>query len=142
MQVAAKRLPWPGWFVERSRFQASMDGAVFDEFTSAVVTIAFEHGVGVLHPRLIGEVGDGFPSRGPVHIVTAYNPRGPVSDKASNAARHRALLDHVETIGVESFTTVGSGADGSMRETECAACRLGPGVRDRAGSEIRPERHL
>ena len=81
-----------------------------------MVTIAFEQGVCVLHPRLPGDVGDGFPFRGPVHVVTAYNPRGLVSDEASNAARHRALLDRVETIGVESFATVGSGTDGSMRE--------------------------
>ena len=93
-----------------------MSVAVFDEFASALVTIEFEEGLGVLRPELPGNVGDQFPFRGSGHIVTAYNPRGLVSDEASNTAGHRALLDHVETTDVESIATVGSGPDGSMRE--------------------------
>ncbi|MDH3425526.1 MAG: DUF3293 domain-containing protein [Acidimicrobiia bacterium] len=93
-----------------------MEDELLDGFARAVVTISFDHGTRVLHPHPNGDVGPGFPFEQPVHIVTAYNPGGVVSDAASNAARHRSLVDAVAALGVETLETIGSGPDGSIPE--------------------------
>ncbi|MEE8331197.1 MAG: DUF3293 domain-containing protein [Acidimicrobiia bacterium] len=93
-----------------------MENELVDCFARAVVTISFEDGTRVLHPQPTGDVGSSFPFRRAVHIVTAYNPGGVVSDAAANADRHRSLVDVVRTLGVETLETIGSASDGSIPE--------------------------
>ena len=93
-----------------------MDNDLFNDFARAVVAIVFEQGVQVLEPRPSGDVGTEFPLGAPVHIVTAYNPRGLASDEAANVEYHHALLADVKALGVMSIPTVGSARDGSMEE--------------------------
>ncbi|MDH3730315.1 MAG: DUF3293 domain-containing protein [Acidimicrobiia bacterium] len=93
-----------------------MEDELLDGFAHAVVTISFEHGTCVLHPQTIGDVGSSFPFRQAVHIVTAYNPGGEVSDAAANADRHRSLVEVARALGVETLETIGSAPDGSIPE--------------------------
>lgn len=88
----------------------------FEGFARAVVTIAFRDRVRVLQPRPLGSPSGRFPFEQLVHIVTAYNPRGLVSDETENATRHRLLLDQVARLGVATIPTVGSAPDGSIAE--------------------------
>lgn len=59
---------------------------------------------------------DTFPFDGPVHIVTAYNPRGDPSDEAANRRSHAELAAASGAAGWSALPTVGSGPDGSMPE--------------------------
>ena len=93
-----------------------MGKALFDHFSRAIVAVHFEGGTRVLVPRPPAEVGDSFPFVGAVHIVTAHNPRGVMSDEASNGLAHQALIERAAAMEVGTIATEGSAPDGSMRE--------------------------
>lgn len=93
-----------------------MDHGLWDGFAEAVVQITLDEGTSViLVPAPPGSV-DTFPFDGPVHIITAYNPRGDLSDEAANRRSHAELAAASGAAGWSALPTVGSGPDGSMPE--------------------------
>jgi hypothetical protein len=94
---------------------------LWEAFAGAVVRISLPDGDHRIEPRPPGNAGN-HPFGSPIHIITAYNPRGIEADVAANEARHAALA---EALGSrEAFATVGSATDGSMAEPGLAVVGL------------------
>jgi hypothetical protein len=89
------------------------EDVMWDGFAQAIVEVGLTDGPAVLRPAAPGRVGV-FPFDRPMHILTAYNPAGRVTDAADNAARHEALGDALA--GLQIVPTVGSAPDGTLRE--------------------------
>lgn len=93
-----------------------MQQGLWGGFAKAVVRVTLDERTSViLVPAPPGSVGQ-YPFDSPVHIVTAYNPRGDHADEAANQRSHAELVAAAAAAGWSALPTVGSGPDGSMPE--------------------------
>jgi Protein of unknown function (DUF3293) len=66
-------------------------------------------------PRPDGSVGE-FPLAAPLHLVTAYNPRGEDLPLDRNRARQAELADYLRSELIASVPSLGASPDGSWSE--------------------------
>jgi Protein of unknown function (DUF3293) len=66
-------------------------------------------------PRSDGAVGE-FPLAAPLHLVTAYNPRGKDLPLEANRKRQSQLADYLRSELIASVPSLGASGDGSWSE--------------------------
>jgi Protein of unknown function (DUF3293) len=83
-------------------------------------------GLGWWHisPRVDGAAGD-WPLAAPVHLLTAYNPRGEDLPLEENERRLRKLSAYLKEELVAAVPSLGSSEDGSWREPGFALLDIG-----------------
>ncbi|HTD49942.1 MAG TPA: DUF3293 domain-containing protein [Acidimicrobiia bacterium] len=101
------------------------DDDLWDQYADALIECEIDG-----QPRYLrGPNCDELPDRGPIFVLTAYNPGGVARDEARNEAAQVRLEHDLAAIGLTVWPAVGRSRDASWSEPGVAVAGLG---RDRA----------